>query len=108
MLLGQGSQAHNEVDVSIHRGTTPPWIYILAGLAAVVLASLIYTIVRPKITMPPPPPPTFRPCWNRDEPQMPPENLAINYELRFHSEVSEGQDRLQTDGGNLIARKMEQ
>src|SRR5262249_49066299 len=62
-----------------------------AGLAAAALFGIL-TLIKP----------TFRLHWNRDEPQRPLENLTINYELHFYSNVSAGQDRLDIPGANLI------
>ena len=75
------------------------WIlYIVsAGLAAVALYGIAKLIK-----------PTFHPHADWDAPQRPPQNLAINYGLYFHSNVSAGQDRLQTDGPRLILRKRTQ
>jgi hypothetical protein len=52
--------------------------------------------------------PTFHLHADWHEPQKPPENLAINYGLYFHSNVSAGRDQLQTDGTSLILRKRTQ
>ena len=75
------------------------WIvYIVsAGLAAAALYGILMLIK-----------PTFRLHWNRDEPQMPLENVTINYELHFDSNISAGQDRLDVPGANLILAKRTQ
>ncbi len=75
------------------------WIHYIvsAGLAAAALYGILMLIK-----------PTFRLHWNRDEPQMPLENVTINYELHFHSNISAGRDQLQTDGTSLILRKRTQ
>jgi hypothetical protein len=75
------------------------WIFYIvsAGLAAVALYGI------PKLIKP-----TFHPHADWHAPQRPPQNLAINYGLYFHSNVSAGQDRLQTDGPRLILRKRTQ
>ena len=75
------------------------WIvYVVsAGLAAVALYGI------PKLIKP-----TFHLHADWHEPQKPPENLAINYGLYFHSNVSAGRDQLQTDGASLILRKRTQ
>ena len=94
--------------------TTPPrppsskmlWLYIAVGLAVVALAYLVYP--KPKLQAPIAGPLTFyaHPDW--DTPQAPPQNVAINYGLYFHSNVSASQDRLQTDGASSILRKRKQ
>jgi hypothetical protein len=78
------------------------WLYIAVGVAA--LAYLVYPKPRAVMTGPL----TFyaRPDW--DAPQAPPQNLTINYGLYFHSNVSAGQDRLETDGASSILRKKKQ
>jgi hypothetical protein len=75
------------------------WIFyvVSAGLAAVALYGI------PKLIKP-----TLHPHADWDAPQRPPQNLAINYGLYLHSNVSAGQDRLQTDGPRLILRKRTQ
>ena len=75
------------------------WIvYVVsAGLVAVALYGI------PKLIKP-----TFHLHADWHEPQKPPENLAINYGLYFHSNVSAGRDQLQTDGASLILRKRTQ
>ena len=72
-----------------------PIYYIVgAGVAAAALYGILKLIK-----------PTFRPRWNRGEPQRPPENLTINYQLHFDSNVASGQHRLELDGPMLILRK---
>ena len=72
-----------------------PIYYIVgAGVAAAALYGMLKLIK-----------PTFRPRWNRGEPQRPPENLTINYRLHFDSNVSRGQHWLEIDGPVLILRK---
>lgn len=74
------------------------WIfYIVSGLAAAALYVILKLIK-----------PTFHPHADWHEPQKPPQNVAINYGLYFHSNVSAGQDRLQTNGARLILRKRTQ
>jgi len=75
------------------------WIHYIvsAGLAAAALYGILMLIK-----------PTFRLHWNRDEPQMPLENVTINYELHFDSNISAGQDRLDVPGANLILAKRTQ
>jgi hypothetical protein len=74
---------------------------MITGLAAAAL--LLYRIlkwfaVQPTVYL--------HPDW--DAPRKSAENLAINYGLYFHSNVSAGRDRLQTDGASLILRKRTQ
>ena len=94
--------------------TTPPpvrsskmlWLYIAVGLGAVSLAYLVYQ--RAKLKIPIAARPTFYANSDWDAPQRPPKNLAINYGLYFHSNLSAGQDRLETDGASSILRKKTQ
>ena len=79
------------------------WIFyvVSAGLAAAAL--LLYRIlkwfaVQPTVHL--------HPDW--DAPRKSEENLAINYGLYFHSNISAGRDQLQTDGTSLILRKRTQ
>jgi hypothetical protein len=86
----------------------PPWlwVYILVGLAAVLLAYLVYQRAKSKIPIGARP--TFYPHSDWEAPQKPPETVAINYGLYFHSNVSAGQDSLATDGASSILRKKKQ
>jgi hypothetical protein len=94
-VLGDRTRAHKELDIFVRGQTTPRWLYIIIGLAVIALA---YLILRPK----------FYAHSDWDAPQKPPENVAINYGLYFHSNVSAGQHRLQTDGACLILRRRTQ
>jgi hypothetical protein len=67
---------------------------VSAGLAAAALFAILKLIK-----------PTFRLRWNRNEPQRPPENLTINYQLHFDSNTSAGQHWLETEASTLILRK---
>jgi hypothetical protein len=84
------------------------WIFyvVSAGLAVAALAFLIFPRTKPKIPMAARP--TFHPHADWDAPQRSPQNVAINYGFYFHSNVSAGQDRLQTDGARLILRRRTQ
>jgi hypothetical protein len=83
------------------------WIYIGGGfLAAVGLARLVYRRWKPQIPIALPL--AFYPQCDWDAPQMPPKKMNINYGLYFHSNVSAGQDRLETDGGGSILRERKQ
>jgi hypothetical protein len=75
------------------------WVFyvISAGLAAAALFGI------PKLIKP-----TFHLHADWDAPQKPPENLVINYGFYFHSNVSAGEVRLQTDGARLILRRRTQ
>jgi hypothetical protein len=94
--------------------TSPPpasskmlWLYIIGGLLAVVaFAGLMYAKWKPKVAIATPL--AFYPHSDWDTPQTPPKNVAINYGLYFHSNVSAGQDRIETDGGSSILRKKKQ
>jgi hypothetical protein len=82
------------------------WLYILVGVAVVALACLMYAKWKPKPAIAGPV--AFYPHSDWDAPQNPPRNLAINYDLVFHPNVSAGQDRLETDGASSIVRKKKQ
>lgn len=95
--------------------TTPPplpsskmlWLYIAVGFFGVVaLAYLVYPKSKLKAAMAAPLNFIAHSDW--DAPQRPPKNVAINYGLYFHSNVSAGQDRLETDGASSILRKKKQ
>jgi hypothetical protein len=76
------------------------WIYVVLiafGLAAAALLPKWFAV---QTTV------HLHPDW--DAPQKPPDNLAINYGLYFHSNVSAGRDQLQTDEASLILRKRTQ
>jgi PKD domain len=104
-VVGDRSQAHNELDIFVRERTTPRrlWVYVLIGFGVVALAYLVYPRPKPNVAMAARP--TFHPHSDWDAPQKPPENLTINYELHFESNISSGQNRLQTDRPNLILRK---
>jgi hypothetical protein len=78
------------------------WLCLAVGLAVVALAYLAYQ--RPKSKIPMAARPTFHLHSDWDASQKPPENLAINYGLYFHSNISAGQDRLDTDGAKSILK----
>ena len=80
------------------------WLYIAVGLGVAALAYLAYPKPRAAMTGPL----TFYAHSDWDAPQAPPQNLTINYGLYFHSNVSAGQDRLETDGASSILRKKKQ
>jgi hypothetical protein len=82
------------------------WLYIAVGFGVVSLAYLVYQ--RGKSKIPIAAPPTFYLHSDWDAPQAPPKNVAINYGLYFHSNVSASQDRLATDGASSILRKKKQ
>jgi hypothetical protein len=94
--------------------TTPPrppsskilWLYIVIGLAVSGLAYLTYAKWKPKVAIAGPL--AFYAHSDWDAPRTPPKNLAINYGLYFHSNVSAGQDSLATDGASSILRKKKQ
>ena len=96
------------------RPTTPPpvrsskilWLYIVIGLAMSGLAYLTYAKWKPKVAIAGAL--AFYAHSDWDAPQTPPQNVAINYGLYFHSNVSAGQDRLETDGASPILRKKKQ
>jgi hypothetical protein len=97
-VLDGGSQVHADLAIFVDGGNPLwHWVYVLAGLAAAALYGILMLIK-----------PTFRLHWNRDEPQMPLENVTINYELHFDSNISAGQDRLDVPGANLILAKRTQ
>jgi hypothetical protein len=82
------------------------WLYIAVGFAVAGMASLIYAKWKPKAVIAGPL--AFYAHSDWDAPRMPPKNLSINYGLYFHSNVSAGQDRLETDGASSILRKKKQ
>ena len=94
--------------------TTPPrppsskilWLYIVIGLAVSGLAYLTYAKWKPKVAIAAPL--AFYAHSDWDAPRTPPKDLAINYGLYFHSNVSAGQDSLATDGASSILRKKKQ
>jgi len=94
--------------------TTPPrppsskilWLYIVIGLAVSGLAYLTYAKWKPKVAIAAPL--AFYAHSDWDAPRTPPKDLAINYGLYFHSNLSAGQDRLETDGASSILRKKKQ
>ena len=89
------------------RGKASRIYYIVsAGLAILMLAYLIFLRSKPKIPMAARP--TFDPHSDWEGSQRSPENVAINYELHFDSNVSSGQDWLETGGPILILRKTKQ
>jgi PKD domain len=103
-VLDDGS--HERADLAILVDARRPpwlWVYILVGLAAVALAYLVYQRAKSKIPIAARP--TFYLHSDWDAPQKPPKNVAINYGLYFHSNVSAGQDRLETDGASSILKK---
>jgi hypothetical protein len=82
------------------------WLYIVIGLAVSGLAYLTYAKWKPKVAIAAPL--AFYAHSDWDAPRTPPKNLSINYGLYFHSNVSAGQDRLETDGASSILRKKKQ
>jgi hypothetical protein len=82
------------------------WLYIAVGFGVVALAYLVYPRPKSKVAMAARP--TFYPHPDWDAPQRRPQNVAINYGLYFHSNVSAGQDSLATDGASSILRKKKQ
>jgi hypothetical protein len=82
------------------------WLYIVIGLAVSGLAYLTYAKWKPKAVIAGPL--AFYAHSDWDAPRTPPKNLAINYGLYFHSNLSAGQDRLETDGASSILRKKTQ
>jgi PKD domain len=84
-----------------------PWVYTVLGLFAVAaLACLVYA--KSKLKAPIAARPTFYAHSNWNTPQTPPRNLAVNYELRFNSNVSAGQGRVETHGASLIQQTKKQ
>jgi hypothetical protein len=95
--------------------TTPPalpsskmlWLYIAVGFFGVIaLAYLVY--LKSKLKAAVAARPTFYAHSDWEAPQKPTEDVAINYGLYFHPNVSAGQDRLETDGASSILRKKTQ
>jgi hypothetical protein len=106
-LLDDGSHARADVAILVDaRRPSWLWVYILVVLAVVALAYLIFQKSKLKILMGAQP--TFHPHSDWDAPQTAPKNLAINYGLYFHPNVSAGTDRLETDEPGSILRKKKQ
>jgi hypothetical protein len=82
------------------------WLYVAVGLAVAALAYLIYAKRKPKVPIAGPV--AFYAHSDWDAPQTSPKNLAINYGLYFHPNVSAGQDRLENDEPGSILRKKKQ
>jgi hypothetical protein len=82
------------------------WLYIAVGLTVAGLAYFIYAKSKPTAVIAGPLAFYAHSDWNA--PRTPPKNLSINYGLYFHSNVSAGQDRLETDGASSILRKKNQ
>jgi hypothetical protein len=103
-VLDNGSNVRANLAIFVDRRKPRwPWVYTLVGLAVVALACLIYAKWKPKVPIAGPL--AFYPHSDWDAPQKLPKNVSINYGLYFHSNVSAGQDRLQTDGASSILRK---
>jgi hypothetical protein len=84
-----------------------PWHYVvLSFFAAAALACLGYA--KSKLKGPIAERPTFYAHSDWKAPQKPPQNVTINYELRFNSNVSAGRNRLGTDGATLIQQRNKQ
>jgi len=84
-----------------------PWVYTVLGLFALAaLACLVYA--KSKLKAPILARPAFYAHSNWNAPQTPPRNIAINYELRFNSNVSAGQDQVETHGATLIQQRKKQ
>jgi hypothetical protein len=85
--------------------SSPIYYIIGAGVGLVLLAYLLYPRPKPNLAMAARP--TFHPHADWDAPQTP-QNVAINYGLYFHSNLSAGQDSLATDGASSILRRKKQ
>jgi len=79
------------------------WLYIIIGIAVSGLAYFLYAKWKPKAVIAGPL--AFYAHSDWDAPRTPPKNLAINYGLYFHSNLSASQDRVETDGASSILRK---
>ena len=83
------------------------WLYIAVGFFGVIaLAYLVY--LKSKLKAAVAARPTFYAHSDWEAPQKSAEDVAINYGLYFHPNVSAGQDRLETDGASSILRKKTQ
>jgi hypothetical protein len=106
-LLDDGSQARANLAILVDaKRPSRLWAYMLVALAVVALAYLVYAKSKSKIAMAARP--TFYAHSDWDAPQTAPKNLGIKYELRFKSNVSAGQDRVETHGSNLIQQRRKQ
>jgi PKD domain-containing protein len=84
-----------------------PWLYTVLGLFAfAALACLVYA--KSKLKAPIAVKPTFYAHSDWNAPQTPPRNIAISYELRFNSNLSASQDRVETHGATLIQQRKKQ
>ena len=84
-----------------------PLPYVV-GIGFVVLV-VGYLLRKPKPRpMPPPIVVTFHPHSDWDAPRKSQNNVHINYELLFHPNISNGRDRLETNGPSLILRNKKQ
>ena len=112
-LLPTATSVSNHAD-SVSPTTPPylpsskmPWLYIVFGFFGVAaLACLAYA--KSKLKAPIAAQPTFYRAFRLERSTEPPENIAISYELRFNSNVSAGQDRVETHGATLIQRRKKQ
>ena len=83
------------------------WLYIAAGIFGVAaLAYLGYAKSKLNVAIAARPAFYTHSDWNA--PQNPPGNVAVNYELRFNSNVSAGQGRVEAQGASLIQRRKKQ
>ena len=106
-LLNEGSQARADLAILVEaRKSSWLWVYILAALAVLALAYLIFQ--RSKLKIPIAAQPTFHPHSDWDAPQTAPKNIAIKYGLYFHPNVAAGHDHLETDGASSILKKKKQ
>jgi hypothetical protein len=83
------------------------WLYIAAGIFGVAaLAYLGYAKSKLNVAIAARPAFYAHSDWNA--PQNPPRNVAIKYELRFDSNLSAGQDRIEIHGASLIQQRKKQ
>lgn len=88
------------------RPSPDPLLYVV-GIGLVVL--VIGYLLRPKPKpIRPPIVVMFHPHSDWDAPQKSQNNVRISYELLFDPNISNGRDRLETNGANLILRKKKQ
>ena len=81
-----------------------PWLYIVIGFFGVaVLACLAYAKSKLKGAIAARP--TFHAHSDWNTPRTPPPNVAIKYQLRFNSNRSASQDRVETHGASLIQKR---
>jgi PKD domain len=94
------------IPASSSRSKMPLLYFVLGFFGVAALACFVYakSKLKPVIAARP----TFYVHSDWNTPQSPPAKVAINYDLRFKSNVSAGQDRVETHGASLIQQRNKQ